>query len=72
VLTEPEEAAVRQSGAQELYVKYNVWTGMWTQEQVVIVIAGSDRSNTRAAEARHSETVKSRILGVEALTAASG
>jgi len=35
---------------------------MWTHNQVVIVIAGSNRSNTQAAEARHTETVKSRVL----------
>jgi len=53
----------RHQKALQPHVKYNVWTGMWTHDQVVIVIAGSNRSNTQAAEARQSEAVKSRVLG---------
>jgi parallel beta-helix repeat protein len=62
VLTNSEEAAIRNSGAQEMYVKYNFYTSKYSYNQVVIVVAGSDRSNTQAAEATYLADVKAKVL----------
>jgi len=63
VLSDAEEAAVRDAGSQLMFVKYNVWTGMWTHNQVVVVLAGSDRKSTALAESMYAGDVKTRLTG---------
>ncbi|MFQ5888171.1 MAG: hypothetical protein ACE5HY_05695, partial [Candidatus Hydrothermarchaeales archaeon] len=62
VLSDAEEAAIRQAGAQTMYVKYNFWADRYTHNQVVIIVAGSDRSNTQAAETKYNVDVKAKVL----------
>ncbi|MFQ5800619.1 MAG: hypothetical protein ACE5HH_02715 [Candidatus Hydrothermarchaeales archaeon] len=62
VLSDSEEAAVRQTGSQTMYVKYNAYTDRYSYNQVVIIVAGSDRSNTQAAEAKYNADVKAKVL----------
>jgi len=62
VLSDSEEASIRQSGSQSMYVKYNVWTDRYTYNQIVIVVAGSDRANTKAAEIKYSTDVEHTLV----------
>jgi parallel beta-helix repeat protein len=58
VLSDAEEEAVRQSGSQRMFVKFNVWTDMWSHKQIVIIIAGSNRDGTNKASETYREDVK--------------
>jgi WD40 repeat protein len=58
VLTEEEVNAIREPGVKKMYVKPDIWvTG-----QKVIVLAGSDRNQTKAAHGENREAVISVII----------
>jgi hypothetical protein len=57
ILTEGEADAIREPGAKKIYVKPNSWaTG-----QKVIVLAGSDRNQTKAAHEENRESIISEL-----------
>ncbi len=62
VLSNAEEATIRGTDAQTMHVKYNVWTDRYTAKQKVIILAGSDRSNTQTAETKYRSDVKTKIF----------
>jgi hypothetical protein len=51
VLTGDEQNYLREKGNRKMYVKDDVWT----QEQAVFVIAGSDRNGTQEAHKENRE-----------------
>ncbi|MEE8167889.1 MAG: hypothetical protein V3T58_03330 [Candidatus Hydrothermarchaeales archaeon] len=55
VLSEAEQDSIRETGARKKYVKTNVWT----QGQRVMVIAGSDRHETKNSEDENKENIAS-------------
>ncbi len=55
VLSEAEQNAIREKGARKKYVKTNIWT----QGQRVMVIAGSDRNETKNTEDENQDSVVS-------------
>ncbi|MBU2560054.1 hypothetical protein KKA03_04075, partial [archaeon] len=55
VLTESEQNQLRENGNRKMYVKTNVWT----QGQKIMVIAGSNREDTRAAHQENKNQVSS-------------
>jgi hypothetical protein len=60
VLNESEQAELRTPGAKKMYVKANVWR---SYNQVVMVIAGSGRDQTREASEDNKQTVKVKVKG---------
>jgi hypothetical protein len=45
VLSDSEEEALREKGAKKVFIKSNIWA----PEQKIIIVAGSDRENTKDA-----------------------
>jgi parallel beta-helix repeat protein len=60
VLNESEQAELRTPGAKKMYVKANVWR---SYNQVVMVIAGSGRDQTREAEEENKLLVRKKVKG---------
>lgn len=59
VLTKEEQDWLREKGNRKMFVKANVWT----QGQVVMVIAGNDRLETQKANSENKENVHLKIKG---------
>jgi ribosomal protein S11 len=57
VLPEDEQNAIRQSGSRNVYIK----TDVWNAGQKVIVIAGSDRDQTKTTHQENRERVTSEL-----------
>ncbi len=62
LLTNAEARAMRKSGAQQMYTKFDVYTTRFTSKQKVIIVAGSDRGNTRAACIKNIDAIADLIL----------
>ncbi len=58
VLSEDEQKFLRQKGNRKMFVKTNVWT----QGQVVFVIAGSDRTETKKAHEENRDEADKKII----------
>jgi hypothetical protein len=58
LLTDTEMNTIRQDGSQTMYTKTNPYTDRFTSQQKVIVLAGSDRTNTQIAERIYFDDVK--------------
>ncbi len=56
VLSESEQNAIRENGSAKMYTKSNVWM----YGQVVLVVAGSDRSGTKKAHEENVDKVDER------------
>jgi hypothetical protein len=57
VLTEGEQNQIRENGNRKMYIRTNVWT----EGQKVIIIAGSNREETKAAHQENKNQVSSEI-----------
>jgi parallel beta-helix repeat protein len=60
ILNESEQEELRTPGAKKIYMKANVWR---SYNQVVMVIAGSGRDQTREAEEENKFLVRKKVKG---------